>query len=248
MRSVHTAAVFLIAVIVFALIYKLPAKFIYQQLPSNASIQLKGISGSIWSGHVDEISTPQLSINNLDWDLSVWALLVGDVDMRWMLNDSAMELQGDVSLSNDYLKLSDMQGSIDLVELGERLPEQEILLGGKIELDITTIEIESNEVIDAIGTINWEPAQLLLPRNIELGKFKAELSSDLGALVADLSDTGGATSLAGDFNLLVNGKYSYTVTLSVIDTSVPGLLEGFNQLAPHDHNGRANLNGHGMLF
>jgi len=248
MRSIYSAIGFFLIVIFISLIYKLPAQFVYQQLPQNKNMQLSGISGSIWSGHVDSINTPQLTLNNLDWQLSAWALLVGDIDVHWTLDDSAVNLQGDISLSGEHLQISNMKGQIDLLELDERIPEQPTVLGGQATIDIVQAELEDMQLVDMTGLIEWKPAFLLSPKNIELGEFKAELSNDIDKLVARLSDTGGAVELAGDFTLSQQGSYDYSINIGIRDTSVPGLLDGFNQLGQHDNNGRAVLKGNGKLF
>ena len=248
MRSVWGATAFVIFIIVITLVYKLPAKFIYQQFSNVNSVELVGISGSIWSGHIDSITTPQLTLSQLSWQLSVWALLVGDVDVQWKLEDPALRLQGEVSLSGEELSLIDIKGHIDLVELGTRLPVQNILLAGVINIDIPQVEFKQSELINITGLVEWESAQLLSPANIELGDFKADLLNSSSKLLADLSDTGGPVSLAGAFSLSSRGKYDYTLEIAVRDTSVPGLLDGFNQLGQYDDNGVATLRGNGVLF
>lgn len=248
MRSVWGATVFVIFIVVITLIYKLPAKFIYQQFSNASSVELVGISGSIWSGHIDSVTTPQLALSQLSWQLSVWALLVGDVDVQWKLEDPALQLQGEASLSGEKLSLINTNGHIDLVELGTRLPAQDILLAGVINIDIPQAEFKQSELINMTGLVKWESAQLLSPANIELGNFKADLSNSSGKLLAGLSDAGGPVSLRGVFSLSPRGKYDYTLEIAVRDTSVPGLLEGFNQLGQYDDNGVATLRGNGVLF
>ena len=248
MRSVWGATAFVIFIIVITLIYKLPAKFIYQKFSNVSSVELVGISGSIWSGRIDSITTPQLTLNQLSWQLSALPLLVGDVDVQWKLEDPALQLQGKVSLSGEEFSLIDIKGYIDLVELGTRLPAQNILLAGVINLDIPQAEFKQSELINMTGLVKWKSAQLLSPENIEFGNFKADLSNSSGKLLASLSDTGGPVSLGGVFSLSSRGKYDYTLEIAVRDTSVPGLLDGFNQLGQYDDNGVATLRGNGMLF
>lgn len=248
MRSVWAATAFVIFIIVTTLVYKLPAKFIYQQFSSVSSVELVGISGSIWSGHVDSITTPQLTLNQLSWQLSVWALLVGDVDVQWKLEDPALQLQGEARLSGEELSLVDIKGHIDLVELGTRLPAQDVLLAGVINIDIPQTKFKQSELINMTGLVKWQSAQLLSPANIEFGDFKADISNSAGKLLANLNDTGGPVSLTGVFSLSPRGVYDYTLEIAVRDTSVPGLLDGFNQLGQHDNNGVATLRGNGMLF
>ncbi|MBE9533160.1 MAG: type II secretion system protein N [Sulfuriflexus sp.] len=248
MRPLLSTAIFVVVILVVTFIYKLPANFIYKKFSNVSPVELIGISGSIWSGHIDSINTPQLTVGQLSWQLSAWPLLVGDVDVQWKLEDPALQLQGEMSLSGEELSLINITGHIDLVELGERLPEQVILLAGIINLDIPRAKLKQSELIDISGKITWQSAKLLSPANIEFGDFKAALSNNSGKLLADLSDTGGAVSLAGVFNLSPQGLYDYSVEIGVRDTSVPGLLEGFNQLGRHDKNGLAKLRGKGFLF
>ena len=248
MRSVFIAVGFFLVVILITLIYKLPAQFVYQQLPPNKNIGLSDISGSIWSGHVDSINTPQLTLYNFSWHLSAWALLVGDIDVQWALDDSPVKLQGEVNLSGANLQVNNIKGHIDLLELVERIPAQEIVLGGKVILDISQVEFEEEQFVTVLGLIDWRPALLLSPENIELGGFSANLSSKPERLIADLSDTGGAIALTGDFSLSPQGAYHYAVKVGVRDTSVPGLLDAFNQLGRLDVNGKIALSGDGRLF
>lgn len=246
MRGVFVAIGFVV-VIVISLIYKLPAKFIYQQLPRSlhSDIQLNNISGSIWSGHIASITTAQLTLENFHWQLSAPALLFGDLDVQWRLDDPAVTLQGELSLSGEQLRLTKVKGHIDLVELGARLPPQTILLGGQIDLEISQVEFEAAQLLNVGGHIVWNPARLLSPRNIELGAFKATLSSHSGQLQAELSDSDGAVILKGNVSLSQQGAYHYVLAIGVRDTSVPGLLDGFNQLGRPDKNGLVWLRGQG---
>ena len=246
MRSALLALGFLFFVILVALVYKLPAKFVYQQLPSS-SIQLGDISGSIWSGHVDAIHTPELIINDLDWQLSFWSLLVGDINLQWTVNDPSVMLQGQLNISGENIRLMNLEGQLDLVGLAERMTEQSILFGGNVDIDIAMLQIEDENFIDAVGGAKWVPAQLLAPENIELGEFKADLSTDSERLIVELKDTGGATMLDGEFKISPKGRYDYYLRIIIRDTSVPGLLDGFYQL-PQQGDGSALLSGHGNLF
>lgn len=248
MRSVLSTIIFVVFILAVTLIYKLPAKFAYKQFSNSIPIQVNGIAGSIWSGHVDSINTPQLTLVQLSWELSAWALLIGDVDVKWKLFDPALQLEGELSLSGENLRMMNIRGDIDLIELGARLPVQAILVGGIVNIDISQVEIEKSELINIAGDVTWASAELLSPTNVEFGEFKASLSNHSGKLLASLRDTGGPISLDGVFSLSPRGLYDYKVEIGVRDTSVPGLLEGFNQLGVHDDNGLAKLSGKAALF
>jgi len=248
MRRVWQAAAFLFAVFFFSLIYKLPAKFVYQQFAKDSPVQLVGVSGSIWSGHAEQIVTQQLSLERLDWKLSPLSLLLGEVDIDWTLDDSAALLSGEIILSSSQQSLKNTRGHIDLLAMAQRLPQQEILLGGIVQLDIAKLDLEQNKITNAVGKINWNHAELLSPENIVLGGFKTELSANAGELIMQLSDTGGAASLSGNASLSAHGKFKFSMQIGVRDTSATGLLGAFNQLGPTDENGKVKLSGREDLF
>jgi len=248
MRSASSAIGFFFVIILITLIYKLPANFVYQQLPQSNVIQLNGIVGSIWSGRVDTINTQQVTFNNLNWQLSAWSLLVGDIDVQWALVDDAVNLQGNIKLSGDNIQIHNLEGQIDLLELGGKITEQPVVLGGQVIVDVGYVEIEDKQLIDVSGLVEWKSAMIVSPENVELGEFKAVLSNDSDQLLAMLSDTDGAVELQGDFNLSPTGTYSYAINIGIRDTSVPGLLDGFNQLGKQDYNGRITLQANDRLF
>jgi len=248
MRAVLSAISFFLIIIVITLIYKLPAKFVYQKLPPHHAVQLNGISGSIWSGRIGAVRTQQLTIRNIDWTLSAWRLLLGEADIQWQIQDPAMNLQGELMLSRPNIHLTNVSGSIDLLALAERLPAQDFLLAGRLDVDISEIGYKNTGWHNASGQVVWKSARVLSPTDIELGGFKADLSSKAGRLVAQLNDIGGAVQLSGNSSMSRQGSYDYVVEIGIRDTSVPRLLEAFNYLEKHNENGLAKLRGNGRLF
>jgi len=248
MRAGFSAISFFLIIIVITIVYKLPAKFIYNKLPPNHAVQLTGISGSIWSGHIDAVSTQQLTFNNVDWTLSIWRLLFGEAEIQWQIQDSSIELQGELMLSRPNIHFANISGHIDMLALAERLPPQDFLLGGQVDIDISEIGYKNTGWHSASGQIVWKSARILSPDDIEFGGFKADLSNKAGRLVAQVNDTGGAVQLSGNSSISPRGVYDYVVEVGIRDTSVPRLLDAFNYLEKHDENGLAKLRGNGRLF
>jgi len=248
MRSVWQAVAFLFIVVFISLIYKLPAKFVYQQFASNSPVHLSGISGSIWSGHVEQIEIQQLVLKNLDWQLSPFALLLARADIQWRLNDEAAPLSGEVVVSSSRLMINNLQGYIDLLAIAQRLPRQDIIAGGTVNLKDVELEIEQEKIMHAAGRIHWQQAELLSPENIVLGGFNADLNQKDGDLLIQLMDTGGAVSLVGDIQFSLDGQFEYLMKVAVRDTSATGLLDAFNQLGQTDENGKVTLQDRGNVF
>ncbi len=248
MRQVWQTTVFLLVVILFFLIYKLPAKFVYQQFETNTQLELQGISGSIWSGHVEHIQLPQITLDKLDWQLSPLALLFGEAAIKWQLNDSGIALSGELILSSDIISLTNTHGNIDVLAITQRLANSELLLAGIIVVSIDEIKLDQQNIIAAAGAFDWQQAGLLAPENIAFGGFNANFANQAGRLILQLSDTGGAVSLSGEMVFTRFAAFQYTMKLGIHDTSVPGLLEGFNQLGHVDVDGTITIRDSGNLM
>lgn len=241
MRAVWQAIAFFFIVVLIFLVYTLPAKFVYQQVAADIPVKLLGVSGSIWSGHAQQIQLQQISLEKIDWQLSPLALLTGDASIQWQLNDPAVSLGGELVLSSDLIALTNTHGSIDLLAMQQFFPQQDILLAGTITVNIDRVFLDQEKFLDAAGTINWQQAALLAPQNIPFGDFKAKLLNDTGQLNIQLSDLEGAISLSGMASMTRYGAFQYVLKLGVRDTSVPGLLEGFNQLGQPDASGKVTI-------
>jgi len=248
MRCVWKATIFFLVVIFIFLIYKLPAKFVYQQFSISSPIQLVGMSGSIWSGHVEQIQIQQLVLEKFDWHLSPWALLWGDVSVAWTLNDTAVNFAGELVLSPSQVSIKNTQGQIDLLVMAQHLPPQDFLLAGVINIDIHDLHIQQQKILNAEGDIRWYQAALLSPENIVFGDFNASLSNEAEHLVMQLTDTRGAVDLSGKIQLSIQGDVEYSMQVAIRDTSQPSLLEAFKQLGKPDEDGSVTLRGSGKLF
>ncbi len=248
MRTAWKSTIFFLVVIFIFLIYKLPAKFVYQQFSVSSPVQLVGMSGSIWSGHIEQIQIQQLVLEKFDWQLSPWALLWGEVSVAWTLNDTAANFAGELALSSSQLSIKNTRGQIDLLVMAQRLPPQDFLLAGIINVDIRDLHLQQQKILNAEGNIRWHQAALLSPENIIFGDFNASLSNEAEYLVMQLTDTRGAVALLGKMQLSIQGDIEYSLQVAIRDTSQPSLLEGFKQLGKPDEDGSVTLRGSGNVF
>ena len=248
MRTVWQATAFLLVVIIISLLYKLPAKFVYRQFAANSPVELVGISGSVWSGHVEQINIRQISIGDIDWTLSPFALLFGEASIQWQSSDPVVMLSGELLLSSDVISVTNTHGSIDLLAIAQRFPSQDLLPDGIINIKIDAIDLDQEKFLKVKGHINWKKAGMIAPEIISFGGFNAELTSRNGQLLMQLSDADGAVSLSGNVMFTRYGEFQYSIKLGVRDISQPALLEGFKQLGRPDIDGNISMQAGGYLF
>jgi hypothetical protein len=112
-------ALFIVA-LVFSIIYHLPVSWlltqpsIQNQLPK--SVTLSPSSGTVWQGNT-HVSMPD-PLGNVSWDLSFWALLMGQasVEIQWQKEQSHLSSKLNAPLFSEAgaLNASHLNGKIDL--------------------------------------------------------------------------------------------------------------------------------------
>lgn len=243
MQRAWQAAIFLVVVIIIFLISQLPARFVYQHIAKYIPVHVQGVSGSVWAGKARTLEFGTLSLHALSWELSPLALLKGELQIDWTLGDPVMRFDGSLSLALNQVHITHTRGRIDALALTQQLPDQAMVAGGFLEVDIEEITVGRKKFLSAKGVVTWTMASLYSPQTVTLGGFKGELGIDGDRLAMQLRNTGEIIYLDGNASLSRQGAVNYVMQLGVLDITVPGLLDGFNQLGQPDQNGYITLLG-----
>lgn len=80
-----------------------PANIALSLAPLPANVNISGVSGSIWSGSIDNLQLQQRQLEQLRWELSPWALLLGSVrvDLQVGSRSTPVSAKGAVTWSMD---------------------------------------------------------------------------------------------------------------------------------------------------
>jgi len=171
---------------VFFLIKLMPAAWLLNSriVPVPNNIIVSGVSGTIWNGQANRILAQGVAVDQVSWDLSFLALLMGQVSadvMGGRLRDQdAVYLKGSVTA---YLL---NQHAFDLTNTTILVPAQSVMgqmqlpvpvtAKGRFKADIATLEFDSIcQVLSGSGA--WNNGMVSgLQGPIEFGSFNALLN------------------------------------------------------------------------
>jgi len=184
-----------IAFIIFAIAY-MPAIHVVGRINLPKDIAISGVSGTLWSGKAQTLVVNGLPINNINWQLSPWALFVGNINAQVKAgniretNDIAFEGPIRTSLFN-LNKLATTNFSI-------YLPVDRVLAQVKLPLPVNAggrFKVRLNELdfgptcIALQGTGDWLNATVAGTQGpIDFGTYSAKLrceGEDVGISVSE---------------------------------------------------------------
>ncbi|MBF0218719.1 MAG: type II secretion system protein N [Gammaproteobacteria bacterium] len=257
-------ALFLLAFIA-ALIYKLPARWVYEQgqplLAERAAwsqrIAVVGLGGSLWQGHAAQLRFDERLLGRFSWTVTPLALLDGRVGLNWLLQQADGHLQGSAftALDRSGELLQDVQGQFAANEVISFFPYLPLLLEGRIVVDLPEVAIKGQYLTHVQGTIRWQQAALTAPQAIALGDllFTLQPQEEPAKPPAETSASGGTVVVAKQkkADLLVMGTLSNQGGEVAIEGSVQlfrrGKVESQIAIAPRQGASAAIQNSLALL-
>lgn len=233
-----------IVVYLIFLLTTLPASFLSNYiLPSVSaaqSIKLQGVHGTIWKGYAMESSVDRFRLGRMDWKLSGWGLLLGDVDLDIKFENQASRGHGDVSVG--------MGGTTQARDLELQFPAEvlqplvyglPISFSGELRGSIQSLEFKKSQVLKSQGRVVWQSAALRAPQNIELGSFLVTLEPLNSGTKVKIKDDGRGP-IVSDINLSVkgNGEYKLNGWLKARDERQQHITEALRIIGRSDSSGR----------
>lgn len=125
------------------LVVLFPAKIAIALAPLPANISISGVSGSIWSGSIETLSMPQRQLEQVRWDLSPWALLLGKVKVDFQVGSRAtpVSAKGLISWSMGGLSAQGLRFEApDSFLLGNVKLPFKTEISGEVSLLVETLE------------------------------------------------------------------------------------------------------------
>jgi general secretion pathway protein N len=239
------------AYVAFALA-SLPAGTVYRWFVPD-TVQLAGISGTLWSGSAAAGSIANVPVQDLRWRVRPLPLFVfrisGDVDTR--LADGFVRAR--VSASPSRVRLSDVQASTSLGALRDVLPVRG--MRGLASASFETLELTNGWPTAAVGELSL--GQLEAPgfvpsgrqELIQLGDYLMQLQQTDGeGIRGAFSDTGGPLEVSGTLSLAPDGAYTLDGLIRPRPGAADDLVQGLQIMTGEpDAGGRRRLTLTGSL-
>jgi len=222
----------------------LPASFLTRYiLPSvqaARTVKLQNVHGSIWNGHASNARVGSFNLGKLDWDLSGWGLLLGDVDLILNVRNEETRGNGHVSLGfGGATRANDVEVTFPAEILQPLIYGFPISISGDIRGTIAELAFIQNQVLNAEGRVVWQSAALRAPQNIELGDFLIVLTPhNTGTKIKITDENQGPVQAEINIKLDGNGKYNMNGWLKARDQNQQHITEALRIMGKADSTGR----------
>jgi len=230
---------FIAAFAVFV-IATLPARFALQYLPASLPLQLYGVDGTIWRGEAQQAVWQHQPVGRLRWRLHPLPLLLGRLRADVEIDGEAFTARGRIDAHRDQTII--VRNAIVDADLA-RLPLPRNLMatpGGKGHADIHHARIENRWPVELDADLRWQPARLLAPFELSLGRAELELGSNGNVVSGDLRGSGALES-NGRLTLSRNGAFSADLTIAPTDETPRELRDMLPMLGRPDSRGAVTV-------
>jgi len=195
MKNKIAIGVIFLATYLGFLIATLPTTVVLNQVSLPKSIQLSGVSGSVWSTTIEQAAIGGTRIQQLNTELSFWSLFSLSPTLAITFGNEFIagpEGKFEVALSTDKAEINDLHVLVKANEIAQQLTlPLPISAQGDVELTLVNAQIDlnkNNQCIAAKGTAHWSKAGVVaLEQNIKLGQLDADIECEGGALALILS-------------------------------------------------------------
>lgn len=199
------------------LIANLPASQVVSRVSLPSSLNINGVSGTLWNGHANVISVNGIRIFNAEWHISplslLWGVVTIDIDAGNQRQSDQVAVNGRFGLSMS--SLSAEQATIfiptDMVIANLPIP---IPVNASGRFKVTLKELQYEQVCQELeATGEWLNSGVMGTKgNIPLGNFKAALTCNNDAIaiqVAPQNQLGldATATLSGKGDIEVLGKF-----------------------------------------
>jgi hypothetical protein len=229
----------IVAYVVF-LLAELPAAYLTHWMSGHfTSLQLAGISGSLFSGQADDLRYGRTDMGAVHWDFDWWAPFTGTLGYRFHAHAEDHDLQGRVDGGLGGLHLHDLKGRMPVAALDAWLPLPTNSLDGSVVLDVKQLQLKAGKLQSAEGRVELDDAVMHWPTSYTLGSFGMDLHpAEAGGVDGSLTDVASPLKLQATLDLTPDGQYHLKGLLAARDPADAGTRNLLANLGRPDSTGQ----------
>ena len=232
------------------LLATIPVGTVVKTINSNTSIDVRGASGTIWSGQAISISINKtIHLDNTEWSFSAWKLLIGHATFQISSHYDNKTIKGEIGSSflGQYF-IDDFTAKMAAGKLAELANIPLVQLSGEITFNIDHAHWKKDTLPLAIGTITWDSATITVADTVSLGKITIALSeNDEQLLNAEINSKGGDILVNGNAALIPEANYTADIKLSPTSSANGNIKNSLALFAKKQKNGDFLLKKTGQL-
>ncbi|TQV85496.1 type II secretion system protein N [Aliikangiella coralliicola] len=216
-----------------------PASLIENFLPQNNKVTVAGLSGSLWSGEIATVNTPELSLKNVEYSINPLALFLAKLSLNLDISDRDVDGSLNLKAGSNYqesIELSDVNLNISASTFEQFVSVRGVKLSGDVSSSDLDVILENKRPTNINGRASWRKAAVVFGgKTWNLGDFVVELSTDEAkkTIVGNLQKTKNELGLEGKVTLLPDGMLEFVGSISTkIDQSLYNTVALFNNGKP----------------
>lgn len=208
MKSIVLGCVFVVICYLIFLVVQTPANFVFSQAKVPPQVVIEKLTGSIWQAEAKQVNYNNLTLHNVEAQLSFLSLLSLQPSVDLQFGKSTVKgPDGELSIAvdGDNIYLSDVniteKAQSILAYLNLNLP---VKAQGSVKLTMSDMHIEKQACIAGNGQIHWSKAQVnAYDENIVLGNLTAKLQCENNNLAVIIDDK---NTLGLNYKALFNAR------------------------------------------
>ncbi|PIE00622.1 MAG: hypothetical protein CSA79_02930 [Thiothrix nivea] len=212
-----------------SLITLTPLPMVAQQLAKrNPGLEFAGVSGSLWQGQVQRLTTPKMVVNDLSWTFAPKKLLTGYLAADMEAKVRTVQLRGQCGISvMQNLHCSPLHAELDAANMGQLTPQGTqlpVTLEGTMIANLDDITWDRQQIPVANGRLLWDDGKIAKPVQMDLGgRYEAKIRGDQDnhALAIELLSKETAVVLDGFINVEPAGDYELEVKVKAAGNADP---------------------------
>ncbi|HEY0916237.1 MAG TPA: type II secretion system protein N [Solimonas sp.] len=238
--------------LVVALLMQAPAASLYAWLKPKdrpLPVELFGLEGRLLDGRVaGVVRNGSTLVSDLRWQLEPGQLLLGRIGLALQSTRDPVLMDGKLSVSPlGTLRLGDFRANGGLRPVAAAAGFPFVPLDGQLGLDIRELRLAKGRLQQAEATVDLQGLAWALGQPTPLGDFRAEITTEDGHIVAQLTSVSGPLELSGEARLAPDQNYELNLRARAKPGAPPMLPNLLMQMGPPDAQGFHTLKRQGLL-
>ncbi len=236
-RAIGVVILFLGALFI-SLLINTPINQLFRFIELPQDIQLQGVTGTISSGHIENLHYQGFSVSGIDFKIRSSCIINATICYQFESNDYELYINIEKRvLSSEYL-LTRSTFQLDS-DLFSRFSQWLIRPKGRININVEKLSFLESKLSGLNAEVDWVDAGIEGEEQV-LGDYHALITTDTDKIRVQLSDSEGLLSVQGGVDINRNGQYLVDIQLNSqpsLNPSVKSALDimakktGLNQYA-----------------
>ncbi len=232
---------------------RFPAAVGYELIEESlgSELRLAGVSGTVWHGEAAQLQYRGRAVARVEWQLSVWPMLLGRVagELRLIQDNAYLQTELSLPFSAAGVEMTGVEGRLPLVLLQPYLRQLPLPLSGVFSLKLEALSLaQGGRLQRALGRVVWHQAGVSAPQPLSFGDLQMTLAEgEAGAIEGVIRDSGGPVQLQAKLLLAEDGGYTLRGRARAAESAPAQLRQSLGLLGKADAEGFYPLNFSGVL-